>query len=130
MELVEALSVLDGGREPLSDLNCILNGALAVVEDVDPGTGRDWERLLLVADGCFAEDFPSDIEGKLGGEWDRVVVGERGERKLVGLAGRRFVRGVRHKTTVRAREDTFFVGFFPFLSWVGSRWGVFLRRSG
>ncbi len=37
MELVEALSVLDSGCEPLSDLNCILSGAVAVVEDVDPG---------------------------------------------------------------------------------------------
>ena len=73
--MVEALSVLDGGRKPLSDLNCILNGAVAVVEDVDPGMWRDWERFLLVADGCLLEDFPSDIERELGGEWDRVVVG-------------------------------------------------------
>ena len=70
MELVEALPILDGGCEPLSNLNCILNGAVAVVEDIDPGAWRDWERFLLVADGGFPEDFPSDIERELGGKWD------------------------------------------------------------
>ena len=67
--------VLDGGCEPLGDLNCILNGAVAVVEDVDPSVWRDWEQFLLVADGGFAEDFPSDIERELSGKRDRVVVG-------------------------------------------------------
>ena len=67
---MEALPVLDGGRKPLSDLNCILNGAFAVVEDVDPCSWRDWERFLLVADGCFAEDFPRDIERESGRKGD------------------------------------------------------------
>ena len=67
---MEVLPVLDGGREPLSDLNCILKGAFAVAEDVDPGSWRDWEWFLLVADGRLAEDFPSNIKRELGGEWD------------------------------------------------------------
>ena len=116
--MVETLSVLNGGREPLSDLNCILNGALAVVEDVDPGTGRDWERFLLVADGRLSEDFPSDIERELGGKWDRVVVGGWREGKFV-EAGRGFVRSVRHRMFVWSQEDAFLFGFFSFLSWRG-----------
>ena len=91
MEVVEALAVLDGGCEPLSDLNCILNGAGAVVEDVDPGSWRDWERFLLVADGHFPKDFPSDIERELSGERDRVVVCGWRERELVRLPCRGFV---------------------------------------
>ena len=88
---MEALAVLDGGGKPLSDLNCILNGAVAVVEDVDPSAWRNWERFLLMVDGGFAEDFSSDIERELGGERDRIVVGRRRERKLVGLWCRGFV---------------------------------------
>ena len=83
--------VLNGGREPLSDLNCILNGAVAIVENVDPGMWRDWELFLLMADGGLSEDFPSNIERELGGERDRVVVGRWRERKLVRVSCRRFV---------------------------------------
>ncbi len=71
---METLLVLDSGCEPLSDLNCILNGAVAVVEDVDPRAWRDGEQFLLVADGGFTEDFPHDIERELCGKWDQVVV--------------------------------------------------------
>ena len=89
--MVETLSVLDGGRESLCDLNCIARGAFAVSEDIEPRTWRDWERFLLMADRCFAEDFPSDIEGKLGSERDRVVVCRRGKGKVIGLMGRGFI---------------------------------------
>ena len=116
---MEALPVLDGGREPLSDLNRILNGAVAVVEDVDPSAWRDWERFLLMADGRLSEDFPSDIERELGGERDRVVVGRWSERELVRLSCRGFVRSIRHKTLVRSWEDAFFLGFLSLLSWRG-----------
>ncbi len=67
---METLSVLDGGRESLCDLNCIARGAFAVSEDIEPRVWRDRERFLLVVDRCFAEDFPSDIEGELGSEGD------------------------------------------------------------
>jgi len=85
---VETLPVLDGGREPLGDLDGVARGALAVSEDVEPRAWRDRERFLLVPDHCFAEDFPSDIEGKLGRKRDRVVVCGGGKRELVGLTGR------------------------------------------
>src|SRR5216684_6166539 len=38
-ELMEALPVLDGGREPLGDLDCVTHGAFAVSEDVE---SRAW----------------------------------------------------------------------------------------
>jgi len=44
-----------------------------------------------MADGCFREDFPCDIERELCSEWDRVIVGRRRERQLVGRMGGRFV---------------------------------------
>src|SRR5258708_23133721 len=99
---MEALSVLDGGREPLSDLNCIRSGAVAVVEDVDARAWRDGEQFLLVADGGFTEDFPRDIERKLCREQDRVVICGRREREFIREAGRRFNGGIRHEMFVRS----------------------------
>src|SRR5258707_3743684 len=90
-ELVEALAVLDSGRKSLCDLNRIARCTLAVSEDVEPCSWRDREGFLLVADRGFAEDFPSDIEGKLGGKGDRVVVGRGGKGGFVKLTGRGLV---------------------------------------
>src|SRR5260370_8326162 len=116
---MEALSVLDGGREPLSDLNCIRSGAVRVVEDVDPSAWRDGEQFLLVADGGFTEDFPRDIERELCGEGDRIVVCQWRKGEFVERMGWGFVRSVRHKVLVQSREDTFLFVFFPFSSCMG-----------
>src|SRR5258708_16708134 len=113
---MEALSVLDGGCEPLCDLNRIVSGALGVSEDVEPCAWRDGERFLLVADRRFAEDFPSDIEGELCSKGDRIVVGRGRKGEFVGLTGRRFVRSVQHMALVRSWEGTFLFVPPPLLS--------------
>ena len=53
-----------------------------------------------MADGGFAEDFPSDIERELHGEWDQIVVCGWRKGELVGGTGRRFVGCVRHMAVV------------------------------